>query len=56
MLSLLYKFFIGNFHLHKWKIIYEQVLERARSGVEVGTFYTMQCEKCGEIKTKKTCL
>lgn len=51
MIKLLYWLIVG--HIHKWKIIQEEVLNYTSTG-ETGVCqrYTLQCEHCGNIKTK----
>lgn len=42
-------------HIHRWKIL-KQEPYRLHNGninkvIETGTHYTLQCDKCGNIKT-----
>ena len=52
MLGWLYRFFIGNFHSHKWKIISQNPVAN-EYGEKIGWKYHLQCENCGNIKRKR---
>jgi hypothetical protein len=50
MLRLIKFLFTGSWHEHKWKIIDQGSLT---TDFGPGTWYDLQCETCGNIKTKK---
>lgn len=52
MLRLIKFLFTGSWHEHKWKIIKQGPLI---TDFGKGIWYDLQCETCGNIKTKKVC-
>jgi uncharacterized OB-fold protein len=37
---------------HKWVVKSEAAKIRTRDGAETGTIYGLQCEKCGDLKSR----
>jgi hypothetical protein len=54
MIAWLYDKIIGCFCNHKWEIIETNTLSRREGGIPYGQVLVLQCEKCGNIKTKRT--
>jgi hypothetical protein len=54
MLGWLYRVLVGRFRScnHRWVIIEQTKLVRVRDLEYAGIRYTLQCEKCGNLKEK----
>lgn len=51
MLTWLFNLLVGQMCWHKWKIISE--IGITSEGVDRGTLYVLQCEKCGNLKQRE---
>lgn len=54
MIAWLFDILVGRLCWHKWKIL--GCNEVHEDGYKIGDRYHLQCEKCGDVKFRKSCL